>query len=128
MSTVRNRDFAVQLVSFAGMKWGSISPTDIDGFVEFGGKLFVFIEAKHGDSEMDTGQRLAYERLCDACHRPPYRYAAVLQASHSTSNDVVLGDQRVVKYRWNGSWRTPQEQAVTVMDAVNTLRARALGQ
>ena len=62
---VRNSNYAKQLLSFAGMKFGTISPTDIDAFIEIRGEVFIFIEAKFGDAEMPLGQRLALERLTD---------------------------------------------------------------
>lgn len=70
---IRNREYAKQLKDFSGLRYGKITPTDIDGFLDFGDQLFVVVEGKHAGSAIQTGQRLALERLVDACHCPPRR-------------------------------------------------------
>jgi len=37
---IRNEDFMRQIKEFSGMRFGRISPTDIDCFLDFGNKLF----------------------------------------------------------------------------------------
>ena len=59
----RNREYAKQLKSFSGLRFGKITPTDIDGFLDFGNNVYVFIETKHGDAPLPYGQKLALERL-----------------------------------------------------------------
>lgn len=117
---LHNRDYAGQLKIFAGLKWGQISPTDIDGFLDFGDRLFVFVEVKHGGGMPPTGQRIALERLCDACESEN-RVSAVLIATHSTSKDIPVKDLRVTRYRWRRQWRAPQEE-LTVQQAINRFR------
>ena len=41
---IRNRQFAQQLRDFSGLRFGKITPTDIDGFMDFGDRLFVVLE------------------------------------------------------------------------------------
>lgn len=114
---LRNREFASQLKIFAGMKWGRISPTDIDGFLDFGDRLFVFIEVKHGKSMPPTGQRIALERLCDACESKN-RASVAIVATHSTSDDIHIKDLPVHSYRWRRKWRIPASQ-ITVHKAID---------
>ncbi len=42
MIDIKNKEFISQVKVFSGIKIGSISPTDIDGFLDFGNKLFIF--------------------------------------------------------------------------------------
>ena len=65
-SLIRNRDYMRQIKDFSGLRFGKISPTDIDGFLDFGNSLFIFVEMKHGDTRIPYGQKLALTRLCDA--------------------------------------------------------------
>ena len=102
--TIRNRAYAQQIRDFSGLRFGSITPTDIDGFFEIAGRVFVFIEAKHGASQMPRGQRLAMERLVDAIHSPPNRYAAAFIASHNTDGDIDFGSAPVTMVRYEGRW------------------------
>lgn len=52
-----------QVISFENMKFGTITPTDIDGAIEYKNKAYIFIEVKYRDKELPFGQRLALERL-----------------------------------------------------------------
>ena len=58
-SLIRNRDYMRQIKDFSGLRFGKISPTDIDGFLDFGNSLFIFVEMKHGDARIPYGQKLA---------------------------------------------------------------------
>lgn len=62
---IRNREH-VPVKDFSGLRYGKITPTDIDGFVEFKDKIFILLELKFGDSVLKYGQRTALERGCDA--------------------------------------------------------------
>jgi hypothetical protein len=44
--TITNRARFIQAIRFDGMKFGRITPTDIDAAIEFDNRLFIFIEAK----------------------------------------------------------------------------------
>lgn len=117
---LHNREYAQQLKIFAGLKWGRISPTDIDAFLDFGDKLFVFVEVKHGASMPPIGQRIALERLCDACQNEA-RVSAVLIAAHSTSEDIHVKDLPVIRYRYLRQWRKPTS-SITVHEAISKFR------
>lgn len=120
---LHNRDYASQLKIFAGLKWGAISPTDIDVFLDFGDRLFVFVEVKHGGGMPPTGQRIALERVCDACISPT-RTSVALIAAHSSDGDIVIKDLEVDRYRWNQRWIRPNT-STTVHDAINRFRQLA---
>lgn len=117
---IRNRAAAQQLRDFSGLRYGQITPTDIDAYLEFGGRLFVFVEAKYGGALMPYGQQLAIERLVDALHNPPQRHAIALVVSHDTQgSDVSFSDTRVQRYRWGGAWRRPQEVGLSLRSALD---------
>lgn len=62
---IRFRDYAEQGRDFSGLRFGkTITPTDIDCSMDFGGEHFVFLEAKFGDEPLPGGQRLHLEFLC----------------------------------------------------------------
>lgn len=105
-SLLRNREQARQIQDFSGLRFGAITPTDIDAFLDFGDRLFVFVEAKHGKAVVRTGQRLALERLCDASEGKA-RKAYVLVVSHNVEPgaDVDLGAQEVARVYFQGKWK-----------------------
>tara|TARA_R100001530_G_scaffold74901_1_gene52689 strand:- start:289 stop:672 length:384 start_codon:yes stop_codon:yes gene_type:complete len=119
---IRNREYAQQIRDFSGLQFGSITPTDIDGFVEFGDKVFVFIEGKHGGASMPHGQRLALERLCDTVASTG-RKAFVILISHNTDGDINYADCPVSKYRFDGKWAIPAEP-ITLRAIMDNIRAR----
>lgn len=122
---IRNREFAQQLRDFSGLRFGRITPTDIDGFMDFGDRLFVVMEGKHIGSALQTGQRLALERLVDACHCPPRRIAVALILDHTEAadKDVDFAMCVVRSMRWNGKWIRPMLQGITCRAAIDKLVA-----
>lgn len=123
---IRNRAFKQQISDFSGLTFGKITPTDLDAFMDFNNQLFVFVESKHGGAPMQYGQRLAIERLCDACHKPPQRYAVAFVTRHDGSGDIDMAQTKVTQYRWNGKWMTPKVSDAPLIDGVNTFRAMCL--
>lgn len=104
--TIHSRARAEQLRDFSGLRWGTITPTDIDLFLDFRNYLFVFGEAKHNTTELPKGQRIALERLCDAT-RKSGRVAMALICSHNTdpSQPIPMADAIVTEYRHLGQWK-----------------------
>lgn len=123
---INHREFKTQVADMSGLTFGKITPTDLDAFMDFNNKLFVFVEAKHGTSKIPYGQQLAIERLCDACHQPPIRYAVAFVTSHNTSGDIDFASTTVTKYRWGGKWLTPQSMGATLVQGVNRFRQLCL--
>lgn len=123
---IRNDTFLQQIKDFSGLKFDSISPTDIDGFLDFGNKLFVFIETKFGDSQLQYGQRLALERLCDATHNPPSRNSIVLITRHDTQagEKIDLAESVVFQYRFDKKWANCEP--ICLLDTINLLRIKYL--
>jgi hypothetical protein len=121
---IRNRAFAQQIKDFSGLRFDKITPTDIDGFMDFGDRLFVLIEGKHAGSILQTGQRLALERLVDACHCPPRRVAVCLIVDHfdAATADVDYAGCTVRTMRWNGKWVPPMQKGILLRQAVERLK------
>lgn len=122
---IQNRDRAKQLRDFTGLRFGTITPTDVDGFVEFRDKLFVWIEAKLAGKEVDQGQRMALERVCDAVGETG-RLAAVLVVEHDTApeQDIDFAVCPVRLYRYEGEWREPI-RPITCRAAIDVLLDKA---
>lgn len=122
---IRNRQFAQQLRDFSGLRFGNITPTDIDGFMDFGDRLFVVLEGKHFGSQLQPGQRLALERLVDACHCPPRRVAVALILDHveTPDQDVDFGACMVRAMRWKGRWVPQHHKQITCRVAIERLKA-----
>ena len=105
---IRNRECAKQLKDFSGLRFGKITPTDIDGFVDFQNKAFVIFEIKYGSTPMPYGQRIGYERLADACEKAGIQ-TLVIVAHHNIQApmDIDVAVLPVTKVRIGGKWRKP---------------------
>lgn len=96
-----------QIVDYSRIRYGNITPTDIDGFFEIHDNVFVFIELKLGDAACEAGQRLAMQRLVDAISKP----SVFIVASHTCveHSDIVPAHECVVReFRYKGDWYSPK--------------------
>jgi hypothetical protein len=105
---IRTRQYAAQLKDFSGLRFGRITPTDIDGFVDFQNRAFVIFEIKHGATTMPYGQRLGYERLADACEKAGIK-TLVIVAHHNIAApaDIDVASLPVTQVRLCGKWKPP---------------------
>lgn len=114
---ILHRTRMAQIKDFSALDYGNgKGPTDIDGFIDFGGKFFVFIELKFMGTQLPFGQRLALERLSDNSRVP----SLVIIAEHSApvEIDIPVGECLVVEYRLEGKWTLVNED-ITVKDFIN---------
>lgn len=123
---IRNRARAEQGKDYSGLRWGLITPTDFDGVLDFQSKTFVFFELKHKtefkpDVEMplSTGQRLAYERVCDRCCQDGSR-SIVFVVEHDTppEDQIPAAGCQVRLFYFNGHWRKPV-RAIALRQAID---------
>ena len=119
---IKNRALHGQFVDYSNLKFDRLSPIDFDAFMEFKNELFVFIETKYQDAEMPLGQRLAFERVCDAIQSPDQR-AIVFVTSHSSDGDIDLASTIVTQYRYKFDWHKPK-QPITLFDAIERIRPK----
>jgi hypothetical protein len=123
---IRNREAKQQIADFSGLRYGKITPTDLDAFLDFGNRLFVFVECKYMNAPLSYGQRLALERLVDACHKPPERYAVGFVVAHSGGGDIDFAGTTVRQFRWDGKWLAPRIDGASLREGVDAFRARYL--
>jgi hypothetical protein len=122
----RNKIHGSQLKDFSGLKWGAISPTDIDAILEFSNRLFIIVETKYKNSPMPRGQLLALERVCDAINDPPNKHCLILLTSHETDGDIDMGLTVVTQVRENGVW-AKEIPEIRLRDLIDIMRRKYLG-
>lgn len=120
---IHHREQATRIKDYSGLRYGKITPTDIDGFLDFNNNVFIFLEIKKGQSLPPYGQRLALERLCDACEKSG-KSSLVLIASHDADGDIDAANLPVVQIRHHGKWRKPHK-AITLRRAIDQFLAWA---
>jgi len=128
-SHIRHKERFDQFQSFANLKFGKLRPIDIDGFMEFRNKLFIFIESKTVNAPFSTGQRIALERLTDAIAVDPEKQSFCIVARHDTPahEEVDTGNSLVYSYRHGGKWHEVEMLGYTVRDFVESLIAAYIG-
>lgn len=126
---VWNKKYSLQVKNYSGLAYGkkkNQTPTDIDGFIEWNDKLFIFVEIKYKTTKMDRGQEVALERLCDALEKAG-KIACVMVAISTTSADegpIMVDKLLIGRYRQLGRWHTPLVPT-TVREAFDVLRKGA---
>jgi len=101
---IHNRARARQIRDFSGMLFGKITPTDIDGLIEFKNKCYVLLEEKTGDAKMDRGQELAFERMCDDLAKVKPTILIIAKHNTTPSQDIDVANTLVVMVRWKNKW------------------------
>lgn len=114
---IRNREFATRIKDFSGLRFGAITPTDIDGFIDFQNKAFVFIEIKYGYHYLLYGQSLALKRLCDACQKAGIE-TLLLIGNYCQPGDIDVARLHVTRLYRNNIWREPRHP-ITIRRAVD---------
>lgn len=124
--TWRNKDRARQLLCFEGLRWGTITPTDFDLFIDFYGRGFVLGEIKHKGTSVKRGQELALERAADAWDRAGVPCLTIVAEHDVDIGDVVVADAVVVRYRWGGRWSPMRRNDFTVAEILERFHRRVL--
>lgn len=115
-----------QRKDYSELLWGKITPMDIDGFIDFENKAFVFIELKGNGADLPYGQRLAIERVCDACQQSG-KESLVIVAHHRCAphETIPVHEVAVTKVRYHGEWR-PTREPHTIKSLIDCFREYAL--
>lgn len=123
---IQNRERARQIIDFSGIRYGNITPTDIDGFFEKAGRAFVFYEYKLVGNDMPYGQKIALERIVDAISTAN-KEAVLFVCRHCNDDprdDIEASKAVVEKIYWHGDWwdgtgKTVKRQTDDFMDYVS---------
>jgi len=110
---ITNRDRAMQIRDFSGLRWGNITPTDIDGLIEYHNKCYIVMEAKANGAELPYGQKLALTRMIDDCNKP----SILFLCSHDTpiGTDIDMATTMVSELYFNGKWETIKPKPLKYM-------------
>lgn len=118
---IYNRQRGSQIRDFSKIRLdGDITPTDLDSLVEYHNEYFVFAETKYNGNEMNKGQKLALERLCDACERSG-KPSILFVTTHNNNNgeDIDMGLTIVIAYRYKFAWHKSPKR-VYLKDAIHS--------
>lgn len=103
---IQNPSRKRQIISFDGLRYGNITPTDLDGLIEYHGRAYVFMEYKLRDAVLPYGQQLALQRLTDDVANSG-KEAVFLVCEHCIDDcncDIESASAKVREYYWRGVW------------------------
>jgi len=111
-----------QLIDYSQLRYGAITPTDIDGSIEYRDRCWVFYEFKHISAPpMSVGQKKAFQRLTNDISKPAlFLFAKHDRAPEQQINAAAL---HVSCYLINGDWGVPKTP-VTIKEASDRFIAR----
>lgn len=110
---IRNIERKQQINSFKNIRYGNITPTDIDGLIEYQDKAYVIFEIKYGNAELPKGQRKAIQRLVTDAGKANKKALAIIAEHHVDDTrqpvDVSQCDVREVflSSEKERKWRKP---------------------
>lgn len=109
-----------QLISYEGMeRRRKITPTDIDGFIDYSGRAFVYIEGKLEGKGMDYGQRLAFEHIINSHNKAGNLAIAILFAHNCEPDEIIIAkDKQVVGFYTGKGWVNIEDKIKTVLDVI----------
>lgn len=119
---IKNRAALQQIKIFKGLRWGTITPTDIDGFFDFKNKIFIFVEIKFKNTSLKRGQGIALQRLTDACQRGGIQsYLLICNHKCDIKNDIDCANTKVIFCRNNYEWFNLENKNLNLKDAIDKI-------
>ena len=101
-----HRERAKQIISFSRLiRHRNITPTDIDGFIDYNGNAFIYMDAKLEGKEIDFGQKKAFENLTHSHGLAKHATCAII-FRHNTppEEDIQAHECYVDDYYGNFNW------------------------
>lgn len=103
---IKNRNL-VQITDFSNLLFKlshtTISPTDVDGLLEYQGRVAFFIELKYGNNDIVSAQEYTFKNVSKAMLMGGYEAVYVIVANHESTpeNDIDAGNA-IIRKVWDG--------------------------
>jgi hypothetical protein len=104
---IKHKSRAQQINSFSGLiRRRNITPTDIDGLIDYNGKAFIILEGKYGDAELPKGQRMALENLANAMLDGSKKVVVIVfrHNIHNVNQEINVSLQPVTEIYFKRKW------------------------
>jgi len=121
--TIKYKKRYKQLISYEGLeRHRKITPMDIDGFIDYAGNAFFYMECKHEsiyfEKGLEPGQKKAIENLIES-HRIAGNLASAIIFTHHCNPDeiIIAKDMMVREIYFEHKWSCPKN-GLTVLRAI----------
>ena len=102
-----------QILRFNNLTYGTITPTDLDGVIEYKNRAYVFFEIKYRGAQVKYGQKLALERLVKDSAANDKKSVAII-ADHYVDDCATDVDAADCKVREIFLFESPQWRATLI--------------
>jgi hypothetical protein len=122
--SIKYPDRYKQLISFEGLeRHRKITPTDIDGLIDYAGNAFLYmeckLESKYFNEGIDFGQKKAIENLIESQRMSGCLSIAIIFTHNCNPDEIIIAkDQIVREVYFNHKWKCIKEKNWTVLKAV----------
>ena len=114
-----------QIIDFVGLERDKIRkgiiPTDIDGFIDYGGNAFIYFDAKFGDADVPVGQRKAYENIVKSHRKAGNKATAFIFRHNIPCEESVIAKDGIVDEVYTENGWTRFESEITVKDLIQKI-------
>ena len=122
--SIKYLDRYKQLISYEGMvRHRGITPTDIDGFIDYSGNVFLYLECKLLSKELDIGQRKALENVVKSHDASDKKGCAAIFKHNSKPDEIIMAKDQYVSEIYllggdNYSWIQVFNEKITLLDFI----------
>ena len=100
-----------------------ITPTDVDGLIDYSGNSFVYIEGKLVGANMVYGQRLAIENIIESHTAAGNPSVAFIFRHNVPAEEVIIAKDKIVYevYRMKDDkfkWQSISDKKLTLLECV----------
>ena len=116
-----HRERARQIISYSGLvRHRNITPTDIDGFIDYNGNAFIYMDAKLEGKGIEFGQKRAFENLVKSHAKAKHPTCAII-FRHNTlaEQDIIANECYVDDYYCNMDWEDMELSPLTWHSLLN---------
>lgn len=109
-----------QLISYEGLRRRrNITPTDIDGFIDYGGVSFVYIDGKLVNKRIDYGQKMAYEHAVDSHSTAGHESCAIIFEHNEPPENIIMAHEKIVIWiYYDKKWSDVSSTGRTVIETI----------
>ena len=103
-----------QLISYKGLeRHRKITPTDIDGLIDYAGNAFFYmeckLESKYNEEGLDYGQRRAIENLIESHKIAGHLAIAIIFVHNCDPEEIIIAKDKIVKeIYFEHEWKSPK--------------------
>jgi hypothetical protein len=96
-----------QLISYEGMeRRRHITPTDIDGLIDYAGNAFILLECKLEGKDIEAGQKRAIENVVNAFEESGRKACCLLFRHNSAPEELIIAKDCIVsdvyyEHKWH---------------------------